>query len=68
MNTKQKWVMIAGWAVVWLIIILNFMFKPSVPEYVVQVIILLGVQIWGMRVFKNKKPIQIGTPPPKPPA
>jgi hypothetical protein len=55
MTTKQKWVMVAISAIVWSIIILNFMFKPSVPESIIQIIILLAAQIWGMRVLKKKK-------------
>jgi uncharacterized membrane protein YoaT (DUF817 family) len=55
MTTKQKWVTIIGSVIVWSIIILNFIVKPSVPEYVIQLILLLAAQIWWMSVFRKKK-------------
>ncbi len=55
MTAKQKWVMIVGYVIVWTIIILNFMFKPSTTWLIIQAVILLTVQIYGMKTMKNKK-------------
>ena len=56
MTLKQKLVMIASLAIVLTIIILNFIIKFSTTWFIMQVLVLLTVQIYGMKILKNKKP------------
>lgn len=54
MTLKQKLVMIATFVLVWAILIVNLLFKPSVPQLIIQLMVLSVAQIFCMKVLKKK--------------
>jgi hypothetical protein len=56
MNAKQKWMIVSLNALVFSIIAFNFAFNPSVTEYVIELVILVAAQIFGVKMLKIRKP------------